>query len=216
MNKKYSLVLFDMDGTLVDTDEMIRQSMYILYDKYRDGKRSPDEEIWYFSGPPIRETLAKEFPHMDLDFMYEEFHKVSWELYKPYAKAYPNAYEVIHKLKKAGYKLGVVTNKIHDTTMYCLDLINMRDIFDVVIGYNDVSVGKPSPEGILKAMELTNIKNKHEVLYIGDNKVDLDTANNAGVNSALVYWGPRVLSKELKPTLKISSYKDLWRKLGDE
>ena len=53
-----------------------------------------------------------------------------------------------------------------------------------------------------------------KVLYIGDNKIDLDTANNADVDCALVSWGPRVLDKNLKPTFTISSFEDLERKLN--
>ena len=51
---KYQYLLFDMDGTLVDTDEMLIQTMHILYDKYRNGIYTPKEKIYYFSGPPIK------------------------------------------------------------------------------------------------------------------------------------------------------------------
>ena len=61
MNNKYQILLFDMDGTVCDSDQMIIDSMNVLYDKYRDGHRRPVEEVIYFSGPPIRETLKKEF-----------------------------------------------------------------------------------------------------------------------------------------------------------
>ena len=81
MPNKYDLVLLDMDGTIADTDEMIIQSMYELYDKYRDGRRTPVEEIYYFSGPPIRDTLKKEFPDMDNDSIVNEFVKISWNNY---------------------------------------------------------------------------------------------------------------------------------------
>ena len=61
-NKKYSIVIFDMDGTVLNSDPMILEAMNILYDKYRDGVRTPKEKVVYFSGPPIRETLKTEFP----------------------------------------------------------------------------------------------------------------------------------------------------------
>ena len=83
---KYKTLLFDMDGTVADTDEMIKAAMYTLYDLYRDGVKTPDEEIVYFSGPPIRDTLKKEFPHMDQQFMFDEFHRVSSALYATHTK----------------------------------------------------------------------------------------------------------------------------------
>ena len=74
---KYKYLLFDLDGTLADTDPLIIQTMYDLYDKYNEGKRKSVEEIYYFSGPPIKETLSQEFPDVDLDLIYKDFHDIS-------------------------------------------------------------------------------------------------------------------------------------------
>ena len=65
MPRKYDVILFDMDGTLIDTDELIAQTFFCLYDKYNNERRATKEEMAYFSGPPIRETLAKEFPQVN-------------------------------------------------------------------------------------------------------------------------------------------------------
>ena len=70
MNKKYDVILFDMDGTIANTDRLILESFYKLYDKFNNGVRRSDEEIYYFSGPPIKETLKVEFPeyaHFNID-----------------------------------------------------------------------------------------------------------------------------------------------------
>ena len=56
---KYKVLLFDLDGTLCDTDEMIVQTMYAIYKEYKPVKIRTREELYYFSGPPIKETLAK-------------------------------------------------------------------------------------------------------------------------------------------------------------
>ncbi len=211
---KYQALLFDLDGTVADTDEMIVQTMNILYDLYRNGKRTPVEEIYYFSGPPIYETLTKEFPNMDFDFMHEEFRRVSVELYPKTVKLYPHTKETLIKLKEQGYKLGIVTNKIHSSTLLCLKLIGLEDIFDTLVCYDDVQNPKPHGEPIIKAAHDLGVFELSKVLYIGDNKSDLDTANNADVDCALVNWGPRVLDKNLKPKMFISSYEDLERKLA--
>ena len=76
---KYTTLLFDLDGTVADTDEMIVETMNILYDLYRGGRRTPIEEIYYFSGPPIYETLNKEFPGCDMEFMHSEFRRMGGE-----------------------------------------------------------------------------------------------------------------------------------------
>ena len=211
----YKVLLFDLDGTVADTDQMIVETMNILYDLYRDGRRTPVEEIYYFSGPPIYDTLNKEFPDMDMEFMHAEFRRVSVELYPKTVKPYPNCKEVLLSLKKKGYKLGLVTNKIHSSTLLCLKLIDLEGIFDSLVCYDDVENPKPHGESILKAMKELGESDLKNVLYIGDNKLDLLTANNAGVDGALVTWGPRKLDPSLKPKMFISSYEDLERKLED-
>lgn len=211
-NKKYSVVLFDMDGTLADTDPLIIETMHILYDKYRQGNRTPDEKIIYFSGPPIRETLKKEFPDIDNDFIYDEFHDESYKLYPTHIFSYPHSKEALLELKKEGFKLGIVTNKIHHLTEHALKCIDLENIFDVIIGFNDVSKPKPDKEGILKALTMLGGDIKH-TLYIGDNKSDYLSAKNAGVDCCLVSWGPRKLDPDLTPAFKIKCYEELKEKL---
>lgn len=209
MLNKYSIILFDMDGTIADTDQMIVETFLYLYDKYREGRRTPLEEIYYFSGPPIRETIQKEFPGYDVDLVLSDFREKSISLYPSTVKAYEDSREVLLNLKKLGYKLGVVTNKSSDPARYCLRLLNFEDIFDVCIGYNDVKVGKPDPEGILKAIELLGEKDVKKAIYVGDNKVDIVSAENAGIDNILVTWGPRKVDPTINPTYKVGNFKEL-------
>lgn len=216
MKHKYQLILFDLDGTVADTDEMIVQTMNILYDKYRGGRRTPREEVYYFSGPPITETLNKEFPGCDFDFMFSEFVKYSSENYPKYVTLYPHTKETLLKIKENGYKLGIITNKMHNPTLLCLKLLDLEGIFDTLVCFDDIKHPKPDGESIYKAMKELNVSDFTKVLYIGDNKIDLDTANNAGIDGVLVTWGPRKLDSNLKPTFFISSYEELERRLLDE
>ena len=216
MNKNYQIVLFDLDGTVADTDEMIVQSMHKLYDLYRDGIYTPLEKIYYFSGPSIIDTLKNEFPNGNQELLLKEFSRLSEELYPKTIRIYPNCKETLLALKQRGIKIGLITNKMKKMTLYCLKLIDLEDIFDVIIGYDDVKNGKPDKEGILKAIDVLKTNDLQNVLYVGDNKIDFDTANNAGVDCCLVTWGPRVLPKELNPTFKIKDYDELRRKLLHE
>ena len=206
---KYDLVLFDMDGTIANTDELVVETMYEMYDLYREGKRTPREQCYYFSGPPLRDTLRKEFPDGDIEFLAQEFARLSKDKYDTMVTPYPHSREVKLKLKEMGIKLGVVTNKQHDMAVHCLEVIHLDDVFDILIGYDDVKETKPSPEGIYKAMEMANIKDLKRVLYVGDNPLDDQTAKNAKVDSCLVSWGPRKMSDDIRPTYKIKDYYDL-------
>ena len=188
---KYDLILFDMDGTIANTDELVVETMYEMYDLYRGGRKTPREECYYFSGPPIKETLRKEFPGLDEEFLAQEFARLSRDKYDTIVTTYPHSKEVKLKLIQMGIKLGVVTNKYHELAVHCLEAIHLDDVMDILVGYDDVIKHKPHPEGIYKAMETFGIKDKKRVLYVGDNPLDYETAKNAGVDSCLVTWGPR-------------------------
>lgn len=206
---KYKVLLFDLDGTLCNTDEMIVQTMFAIYKEYKPIKKRTREEIYYFSGPPIRDTLAHEFPNYNGDMMYEVFKKVSKGFYKDYVTAYKDEIEVLTKLKEKGYILGVVTNKGLPLTIYSLELCHIDQLFDVVISADDVAIPKPDPTGIYKAMEKLNIKNKEDILYIGDNDIDYVTATNAGVDTLLVTWGPREIKCIDKAKYLAKSYNEI-------
>ena len=206
---KYRVILFDLDGTLCDTDEMIVQTMFAIYKDYKPRIVRTREELYYFSGPPIRETLKNEFPDYDPDQMYDVFKKVSKEFYAPCVKAYKDETEVLKELKEKGYILGVVTNKGLPLTIYSLEICHIESFFDVIISADDVSIPKPNPTGILKALETLGIKNKGNVLYVGDNDIDYFTAENAGVDCLLVSWGPREIKCLDKAKYEAKSYNEL-------
>ena len=206
---KYRVVLFDLDGTLCDTDEMIVQTMFAIYKDYKPRIVRTREELYYFSGPPIRETLKNEFPDYDPDQMYDVFKKVSKEFYSPCVKAYKDEKEVLKELKEKGYILGVVTNKGLPLTIYSLEICHIESFFDVIISADDVPIPKPNPTGILKALETLGIKNKGDVLYVGDNDIDYFTAENAGVDCLLVSWGPREIKCLDKAKYEAKSYNEL-------
>ena len=206
---KYRVLLFDLDGTLCDSDEMLIQSFFALYKKYRPVKIRTREELIYFSGPPIKKTLSDEFPDYPFEEIYKAFQVVSRELYRPYVKAFDKEIETLKKLREAGYLLGVVTNKGAPLTKYSLEVAHIDGLFDVVISADDVNAPKPSPLGIDKALERLGIEDKGKVLYIGDNDIDYETATNAGTDAMLVAWGPREIKRVKDAKYAVSSYDEL-------
>ena len=206
---KYKLLLFDLDGTLANTDEMVVQSFYALYKEFKPKVVRTREELYYFSGPPIRETVKTEFPDYDPKEVHKAFGRISKDFYAPYVTDYPDEVEVLKALKEAGYLLGVVTNKGGPLTKYTLEICHIEGLFDVVISADDVNTPKPDPEGIHKAMEMLGIKSKDKVLYIGDNDIDYFSGTNAGVDSLLVTWGPRKIKCLDKAKYVVSSYNEM-------
>ena len=208
MKRNYKLLLFDMDGTIADTDEMIYLSYVELYKRFGHGKSKDWDEIMYFSGPPLRETLAKEFPDVDQKIVQQAYIEISDPLYDSTVKVFPHELETLEYLYNKGYKMGVVTNKATYKTHYVLKMLGLEKYFDVVIGHEDVIKGKPSGEGILKAIDKAG-QQKEETLYLGDNDIDYLTAKDAGVDCLLVSWGPRVLKLLDKADYVINKYEQL-------
>lgn len=206
---RYSLVLFDMDGTIVDSDEMLFHSLFDLYDKFSNGRRKPKEELIKYSGPPIEDSLSKEFPHVDSKTILDAYLKASAYYSEIDIMPMANIIEICKKLREAGVKIGVVTNKHTPNAIKTLEITKMEDLFDVLVGYNQVENHKPAGDGIIKAMELSNIFDKSKVIYVGDNNIDYYTAVNAGVDSMIVNWGPRASTIDVEPTYKINSFEEL-------
>ena len=205
---KYNVVLFDMDGTIANTDELVVESIQELCAKHNIPAPSR-ETCYYFSGPPIRESL-KTFPgDVDVETLFKDFYGISLKKYDQMVVSYPNCRYILAKLKERGIKLGVVTNKAHDAAMHCLEVIGLWDLFSVVIGFEDASKSKPDPEGLLKAARLLGENNLSKVLYVGDSPLDDLAAHNAGIDDVMCVWGPRKLPKDLKPSYKIYNYLEL-------
>ena len=208
MPKRYKVILFDMDGTIAYTDEMIVQTFYRLYDMYNPSARKERSEILYFSGPPLSITLPREFPNQDYQFMYDEFIRISKPFYDLYVTPFEDEIRVLTKLKEAGYKLGVVTNKGHVMAEYVLKLLHIDHLFDYLVGGGDTKKSKPDPEGMYLAMKELG-GTKENTIYVGDNDIDYTSAVNAGIDSIICTWGPRELTVLNKCTYKANSYKEI-------
>lgn len=206
---QYKLLLFDLDGTLCNTDEMVVQTFFKLYEMYTPKVKRTREEIYYFSGPPLKKTMAAEFPNYPVEEMCEAFISVSKIYYDQTVTPYAQEIETLKAFKKAGYLLGVVTNKFNKMLRYSLELCHIKDFFDVIIPADAVASPKPAPDGILKAMKIMNINNFGEVLYIGDNDIDYETATNAGVDTMLVTWGPRIITCRNKAKYQVKSFQEM-------
>jgi len=204
--KQYKLYLFDLDGTLIDSDQMIIETFRELYAEFKPGFYPEDDYIKQFSGPQITETLRKEFPDLDQKKMMEEYRNRSRKYYDKYVHLYPGALEVIEKLYKNRIPFAVITNKHRYATKYTYELLNLErfNIFSECA--DDVVHLKPAPDGIYAAMEHFGITNKDDVIYIGDCYTDYLSAKNAGVNFGYINWSPRPITGEIKIDVNIEDY----------
>ena len=214
MVTKYKLYLFDLDGTLLDSDQMLVETFHYLYEVYKPKDFVVDEKkIITFSGPPIRITLAQEFPELDQEELLKIWRRESIKNYPVYTKLFPGALEILSTLVEKNIKCAIVTNKHRVAADEAFKLFGIADLGIWSVSGDDIKEQKPSPEGIFKAMEHFGTKEKRDVIYIGDSVYDARTAENAGVDFGLVSWTPRKLPEDSKITWKIDSFSTLARSL---
>lgn len=176
------IVLFDLDGTLLDTEPVIIETMKRVLNKYRpDLVVDRDMEI-SFLGPTLKQTLTRFLPEEQIPEAIEVYRTINRELHEGNLKPIDHAPELLAHLKEQGYTLGIVSSKKKDMVEYGLSLMDLQDYFQVIIGYDEVKEHKPSPEGILNACKALKVGHD-EVIYVGDTYTDIGAANNAGVYS---------------------------------
>ncbi len=204
----YSCVLFDLDGTLLDSDFMIALTMHELYKLYRPGFKPHLRDMLYFSGPPLIDTMREEFPGQDPEFMRRQFVERSPKYYEDTVCLYRGAKEFLLSLKDKGTKLALVTNKAKGATFLSLRLTGLENVFDAVVSGDDVSRPKPDPEPLRKALSLLGAK-PEDSLYIGDSEYDELAAGRIGIDMALAEFAPRKLLAGYTPKYRFDDYGEL-------
>ena len=193
MARKITTVLFDFDGTLIDTDEIIIQSFQHTFRTVL-GEEKPEEEIIKTFGEPLGLTMEK---MLDIDpaeaiRIYRSYHNTKFE---DLIKVFPGMMELVKELYSRGYKLGIVTSRLRHTTLVGLKKFDLEKYFGYVLTADDTDKHKPDPEAINIVLEKLGSK-PEETLMIGDSKFDIMCAKNAGVESVLVGWAVSLSDEE--------------------
>ncbi|MBH0230921.1 pyrophosphatase PpaX [Halobacillus yeomjeoni] len=205
---KINTILFDLDGTLIDTNELIIASFMHTIEQYGDRDYGRNE-VLDFIGPPLRDSLRKINPDR-VEEMVETYRKHNIENHDSYVKAYDGVVETIRKLKEEDYRLGIVTTKMRNTVQMGLELTDLDGLFETVVTLDDVEHAKPHPEPILKALDQLGAKTS-EAMMVGDNTHDIEAGKNAGTKTAGVAWtvkGRKVLD-DLNPDYMLENMREL-------
>jgi pyrophosphatase PpaX len=204
------LLVFDLDGTTLDSDLLIVLTWVRLYQKFAPTKKPRLSKILIFSGPPLEQSVREEFPEEDPKKVIAYYRRISKNLYLHYAQSFPGTAECFQKAHDLGMKVAINTNKIRSFALLALRCCALDHLVDFVIAGGDTKEPKPSPEGVFKAMDLAKITMKSEVLYIGDTVYDLKTAERAGVDCLLLNWGNRTYPKSVHPRYYCEDYKNFF------
>ena len=193
--QKYDTVIFDLDGTLLDTLEDLCDSTNFAL-RYFGYPQRTLSEIRSFVGNGIGVLIEKALPEGKTNMDYEKVLKVFKDHYaincNNKTHAYDGIYDFLDKLKLSGYKIAVVSNKV-DSAVKELCQRYFKDTFAIALGESENIKKKPAPDSVLSVIRELNSE-KSRTVYIGDSEVDIATASNAGIDCISVSWGFR--SKE--------------------
>jgi len=210
---KIDTVLFDLDGTLIDTNELIIASFLYTLNKYKPGQYTR-EKVIPFIGPPLIDTFAKINPGYEEE-MVKTYRDHNHSIHSKYVKLFPNVIETIEELQKNEINMGIVTAKMRNAVHLGMELTGLDKYFETIVAVDDVKHSKPHPESVIKAMKELNGVAK-STLMVGDNYHDILAGKNAGVKTAGVAWshkGEEFLAS-YNPTYMLQDMKDLLKIVG--
>lgn len=172
------ILLFDLDGTILDTYALIRETFIELFKRFLPSYEYTEDDLRSFFGPSLYDTFKRIGCNEEKSKeLFTEYRKINKTLQSKYLKLFPNTEWFLEDLKSKGYKMAIFSNKVHEAIMSGLIEKGIDKYFLYVLGVDEVDYPKPNPQGI----EIVKNRFKDECIYIGDTKSDMLTAKNAGV-----------------------------------
>ena len=206
---KTSCILFDLDGTLLNTNDLVLESLQYTIRTHL-GKEVSAGKLYKYFGQPLVDIMA------DLDTsrageMVKTYREYSGEKHDVLTKVFPGVPETLAELKQRQIPLGVVTSKLRELADRGLRLFGIEGYFDVFVAFEDTDLHKPDPAPILKALQKLKSPGGKQVMMVGDSPFDIVCAGNAGVTSVAVDWSlhPKEVINACKPNIWLKNFSDL-------
>lgn len=189
---RYTTVIFDLDGTLLDTLQDLTDSVNYALDKHGFVTHRL-EDVRRFVGNGVRKLMELAVPGGEDNKAFEQTFQDFKEHYSQnchnHTKLYDNVLELLEELKKRGIKMAIVSNKV-DSAVKELQKIYFDGLISVAIGESSEVRKKPAPDAVLSALEQLGSTEK-EAIYVGDSEIDIETAKNANMPCISCLWGFR-------------------------
>jgi len=188
---RYDAVIFDLDGTILDTLADLTVSVNYALSKYGYSPRTR-EEVRSFIGSGAKMLFERALPgerEENILACVDSFKAHYRENVNVYTCPYPGIMEMVGKLHAAGVKIGVCSNKF-DAAVQLLCSAHFGGFVEACVGESEKVPKKPSPVGCHMVLDAMKISAK-KTLYVGDSDVDVETAHQAGIDGAFVTWGFR-------------------------
>ena len=182
-------VLFDLDGTLIDSIRLILDSYHHTLSQHQLPARSDDDWLKGI-GTPLHVQFAEWQGHPErLQAMISTYREYNLKHHDRMVTVYPGVVDAVRDLKAAGMATGLVTSKNRQGALRGLKLVGLEALMDVMVCADEVTNPKPHPEPVEKAVALLGAEPATTV-YVGDSVHDMHSGRAAGVKTAAALWGP--------------------------
>ena len=181
-------ILFDLDGTLIDTIELILSSARHAFEEWP--VRPTDEEWVRGIGTPLVQQLrAYAANDEEVALLLERYRRYQNEHHNRLTRCYDDVPDVIAALAERGHQLAVVTSKASSIAHQSLAFVGLDHFFPVVVGYDETTRHKPDPEPVRVALSRLGVSPDYAV-FVGDSPHDILAGNGADVMTIAALWGP--------------------------
>lgn len=203
-----STILFDFDGTLADTNQLVINSFKHIYSVFHSDSECDEVYISSTFGEPLLTTISRDFGEYNIEDVLACYREYQVDRFNNEVLLYDKVREVLEYLKKKEIKMGIVTSRLKKSTEEAIKFFDMDKYFHVVITADDTENHKPHKEPLMMALKALN-STPEETYYVGDSKFDMECAINAGVIPILAGWHSS--SKELSEKYNIKYVLDnMW------
>ncbi len=185
-NKSYRGIIFDMDGTLTRTNQLIFDTFNHVLEKYL-GRKFSNKEITATFGPPEDVAIQNLVDESDFDSAMTDFYNYYRYHHNKKARLYDGISEILDTLYNENIILGLFTGKGRTSAEITLEKFNLKKYFSSVVTGHDVDRHKPSGEGITRALQEMKVS-PADALMVGDSVADVKASREAGIDIATVLW----------------------------
>ena len=207
---KLRTVLFDLDGTLIDSVRLILDSYHHTLAQHSLPARTDDQ--WLKGvGTPLTVQLAEWRDELGtLEALIATYREYNLKHHDRMVTVYPGVLQAVREIKAAGLQTGLVTSKNRHGAIRGLTLVGLEALMDVLVCADEVTNPKPHPEPVEKAVTLLGA-DPATTVYVGDSVHDMLSGRAAGVRTAAALWGPfgRLQLEEAKPDFWLATPSDL-------
>lgn len=213
---RWNTLLFDLDGTLIDTNDLIISSYEHVLTYYAPDQYSRDDIISWI-GVPLADNFSSISSNpSQVEQMIDTYQSHNLANHETLVREYEGVYDTIKTLYERGYSLGIVTTKRKEAAVKGANMLGLLPFFSTFVTVDDVENPKPHPEPLQIAMTQLNAR-PEETIMVGDSQFDIMAGKNAGVRTAGVEWTIKGASflKNYEPDWMLARMSDLLDIVGE-